>query len=168
MFAVRMRITKLHVTMWTMHVEQTARETLPMPNAGGAPHKSIPRWNEDIEPYRKDDLFWHSVWLSAGRPLHMQLHRVMKRTRNVYHLHIRKNKRILDKIKKNKLLDGCLNNHNGIITEIKAKRKNTLSFANTFDGNREHIPQYFANKYEKLYNSVNDEEELRKIKKEKH
>ena len=34
-------------------MEQTARETLPIPNAGDAPYKSIPRWNEDIEPYRK-------------------------------------------------------------------------------------------------------------------
>ena len=113
---------------------QTARETLPVPKAGDAPHKSIPRWNIDIEPYRKDALFWHSVWLSAGRPLNTQLHRVMKRTRNVYHLRIRKNKRMLDKIKKNKLLDACLNNQNGIFTEIKAMRKNTPSFANTIDG----------------------------------
>ena len=149
-------------------MEQTARETLPVPKAGDAPHKSIPRWNIDIEPYRKDALFWHSVWLSAGRPLNTQLHRVMKRTRNVYHLHIRKNKRMLDKIKKNKLLDACLNNQNGIFTEIKAMRKNTPCFANTIDGNRDNIPQYFANKYEKLYNSVNDEEEMQRIKKEIH
>ena len=38
-------------------MEQTARETLPMHNVGDAPHKSIPRWNEDIKPYRKDALF---------------------------------------------------------------------------------------------------------------
>ena len=149
-------------------MEQTARETLAMPNAGDVPLKSIPRWNENIEPYRKDALFWHSVWLSAGRPLLTPLHRVMKRTRNVYHLHICKNMRMLDKIKKDKLLDACLNNQNGIFTEIKAMRKNTVSFANTIDGNRENIHQYFANKHEKLYNSVNDEEELRKIKKEIH
>ena len=46
--------------------------------------------------------------------------------------------------------------------------KNTPSFANTIDGNRDNIPQYFANKYEKLYNSANDEEEMQKIKKEIH
>ena len=75
---------------------------------------------------------------------------------------------MLDKIKKNKLLDACLNNQNGIFTEIKAMRKNTPSFANTIDGNRDNIPQYFANKYEKLYNSVNDEGEMQRIKKEIH
>ena len=46
--------------------------------------------------------------------------------------------------------------------------KNTPSFANTIDGNRDKIPQYFANKYEKLYNSVNDKEEMQRIKKEIH
>ena len=44
-------------------------------------------------------------------------------------------------------------------------RSNTPTFANTIDGNSENIPQYFANKYEKLYNSVNDENDLLKIKK---
>ena len=75
---------------------------------------------------------------------------------------------MLDKIKKNKLLEACLKNQNGIFTEIKAMRSNTPSFANTIDGNSENIPQYFANKYEKLYNSVNDEDDLRKIKKVIH
>ena len=107
-------------------MEQTARETLTIPNANDAPHKSIPRWNDDIEPYRKDALIWHSAWLSAGRPLHTLLHRMMKRTRNIYHLYILKNKRMLDKIKNNKLLDACINNQNGIFTELKAMRKNTL------------------------------------------
>ena len=146
-------------------MEQTASDTLPTPIASNTHRKCIPRWNEDIEPYRKDALFWHSVWLSAGKPLNTQLHRVMKRTRNVYHLHIQKNKRMLDKIKKNKLLEACLKKQNGIFTEIKAMMSNTPTFANTIDGNSENIPQYFANKYEKLYNSVNDENDLLKIKK---
>ena len=72
---------------------------------------------------------------------------------------------MLDKIKKNKLLEACLKNQNGIFTEIKAMMSNTPTFANTIDGNNENIHQYFANKYEKLYNSVNDEDDLLKIKK---
>ena len=117
-------------------IEQRACETLPMPNAGDSPHISISRWNEDIEPYKKDALFWHSVWLSAGRPLHTQ---VMKRTRAVYRLQIQKNRRMLDTIK-NTLLDACLNNQNVIFTEIKIIRKNAQSFANTIDSNRDNIP----------------------------
>ena len=147
-------------------MEQTARDTLPIPKPRETSHKSIPRWDEDIDPFRKNALFWHSVWQSAGKPLNTELHRIMKKTRNVYHFQIRKNKRMLDAIKKNKLLDACLNNQNGIFEEIKASRKSTPSFANKIDGENENIPQHFANKYEKLYNSVGDKENLLIVKKD--
>ena len=127
---------------------------------GNTTKKDIPRWNEDIEPYRQDALFWHAVWLSAGRPINSELHNVMKRTRNMYHLHIRKNKRVLDKMKSNRLLEACLNNQNGIFKEIKIMRNNKQSFPNNLDGKDENIPQYFANKYENFYNSVDDSNDL--------
>ena len=28
----------------------------------------IPRWKDDIEPFREAAQFWHAVWLSAGKP----------------------------------------------------------------------------------------------------
>ena len=74
-------------------MEQAAKKILPtpkIPKKDGNSSKSIPRWNEDIEPYRKDALFWHSVWVSAGKPLNNELHNIMKRTKNIYHFHIRK------------------------------------------------------------------------------
>ena len=84
----------------------------------------------------------------------------MKRTRNMYRLHIRKNKRLLDKIKSNRFLEACLNNQNGLFREIKIMRNNKQSFPNAIDGKDENIPQYFANKYENLYNSVDESNEL--------
>ena len=78
----------------------------------------------------------------------------------MYHLHIRKNKRVLDKLKSNGLLEACLNNQNGIFREIKIIRYNKQSFPNNIDGKDENIPQYFANKYENLYNSVDDSNDL--------
>ena len=39
-------------------------------------------------------------------------------------------------------------------------RNNKQSFPNNIDGKDENIPQYFANKYENLYNSVNDSNDL--------
>ena len=42
--------------------------------------------------------------------------------------------------KEEEMTAACLNNQNGIFTEIKAMRKNTLSFANTIDGNRRKYP----------------------------
>ena len=44
--------------------------------------------------------------MSAGRPLNTTLHRIMKRTRNVYHLQIRKCNNMANILKKNMLLNG--------------------------------------------------------------
>ena len=144
-------------------MEGAATENLTSSNRGNekenTTRKAIPRWNEDIEPCRQDALFWHAVWLSAGRPINSELHKVMERTRNMYHLHIRKNKRVLDKIKSHRLLKACLN-QNGIFSEIKIMRNNKQPFTNAIDGKDENIPQYFANKYENLYNSVGDSNDL--------
>ena len=85
--------------------------------------KAIPRWKEDIAPYKDNALFWNSVWNSAGKPHNTELHNIMKRTRNLYHFHIRKNKRMLDKIKRNKLLNACLNSENRIFSKIKSEEK---------------------------------------------
>ena len=67
---------------------------------------------------------------------------------------------MLDKLKSNGLLEACLNNQNGIFREIKIIRYNKQSFPNNIDGKDENIPQYFANKYENLYNSVDDSNDL--------
>ena len=88
----------------------------------------------------------------------------MKRAKNIYHFHIRKNNRMLDRIKKDRLLSACLNNKNGIFSEIKAMRKHKPSYSNIIVGNSENIPKYFAGKYKKLYNSVDDEDYLSSIK----
>ena len=32
-------------------------------------HKpNIPNWKNEIEPFRDDAIFWHSLWLSTGKP----------------------------------------------------------------------------------------------------
>ena len=36
--------------------------------------KVIPGWREQVEPFRQDALFLHSVWQSAGRPTTGGLH----------------------------------------------------------------------------------------------
>ena len=52
----------------------------------------IPSWNDEIEPFKENAYFWHAIWLSAGKPLNNHLHQIMKKTRNRYHLVIRKQK----------------------------------------------------------------------------
>ena len=76
--------------------------------------------NEIVKPHRETAHFWNSVWQSAGRPINTELHKIMKRTKNLYHYHVRKCKRSEDKIKATKLLNSCLNGENDLFTEIKS------------------------------------------------
>ena len=51
--------------------------------------KAIPGWREDVEPQRQDSLFWHNIWLSAGKPNKGVMFEIMKRTRDIYHYAVR-------------------------------------------------------------------------------
>lgn len=55
--------------------------------------QAIPGWKEQVEPFKKDSLFWHSLWTSAGSPNTGGLFETMKKARNVYHYAIRKVKK---------------------------------------------------------------------------
>ena len=79
-------------------IEQAALRKLPIPRnktSDNISMKAIPRWKEDIAPYKDNAVFWNSVWNSTGKPHNTELHNIMKRTRNLYYFHIRKNKRML-------------------------------------------------------------------------
>ena len=51
-------------------VIQSSHATIPM--VGGRPGSmqpdsgNMPGWREEVEPARKDSVFWHAVWRSAG------------------------------------------------------------------------------------------------------
>ena len=52
--------------------------------------KTRPGWNEEIKPFRDNAYFWHQIWSSCGRPLNNEVHKIMKKTWNVYHFQFRK------------------------------------------------------------------------------
>ena len=124
---------------------------------------SIPGWNDLVKPYKDDSFFWHQVWVSAGRPINNVLHSVMKRTRNLYHFHLKKCKKAENSIRRNKLLDACLNGNGNIFAEIKKMRMSEPVVASTMDGKKEKIEEHFKNVYENLYNSVDDEDNISDI-----
>ena len=78
-------------------------------------------WNDLVKPFKEDAMFWHSIWISAGKPLNNTLHHIMKRTRNIYHYHVRKCRRSADVVKGNKLLDACVNGNGEIFEELNRK-----------------------------------------------
>ena len=59
----------------------------------GAPKKKtllLPGWVEYVKPLKDDSIFWHSVWVSAGRPTAGGLFSVMKWTKNEFHYAVRR------------------------------------------------------------------------------
>ena len=90
-------------------IKSTAEKCLPSSRGKCDKEKTgIPNWNDEIQPLNEKAMFWHAVWQSAGRPINTELHRVMKRTRNIYRLYIRKNRRMVDMFKKNALLNAFI------------------------------------------------------------
>ena len=142
-------------------IKQTAATCLP----SNVPHRKkektpIVLWSEEVQPFKDDALFWHSAWVSAGKPSNTELHKIMKRTRNIYHYQIRKCKQMVDTLKRNTLLDACINGNGDIFNEIRKLRKSSHNVANVIDGVAVGIPKHFAGIYSILYNSVEDRTSL--------
>ena len=144
-------------------IDVSAASCLPKPQRKKTSKPMIKGWKDEVEPFRDKAMFWHAIWESAGRPLNNELHKIMKKTRNLYHLQIRKQRRIADILKKNTLLNACIDNHGDIFTEIKKIRKTSTSCSMTINGVESDVEGHFADIYAELYNSVDDQQELKEI-----
>ena len=123
-------------------------------------------WKEEVEPLQEKARFWHAIWVSAGKPLNCALHNIMKKTRNQYHLLIRKKKRLADRINKEQMLHSCAQKDGSVFDAIRKKRRSTNTIATVIDNESDDIPGYLADKYEKLYNAVEDKSNMDEIEKE--
>ena len=137
-------------------IESCAFENLPIskPGMNKSKNKNRPGWSLSVTPFRESALFWSQVWKSAGRPINTELHKIMKRTRNLYHYQVRKCKKSEDLVKRNQLLD------------IRKILKGNPVVATSMDNQQQDIPNHFKGIYSKLYNSANDGDELNAVKSE--
>ena len=149
-------------------IKSTADDCLPRMKKKTVREKKNPIacWHEDIQPYKEKSMFWHSIWISAGRPINTELHRLMKKTRNIYHLQIRKNKKLAEKLKKNAFLKACIDDNEDIFKLIKKERRTMISLPTTMDGVSINIENHFSGIYKRLYNSVDDKSDLENFKKQ--
>ena len=153
-------------------VQTSAESSLKYPKSSSESKRKtnlLPGWKETVKPFRDTDYFWHQVWISCKKPLNTVVHSIMKRTKNIYHYQFNKCKRAEERIRKNKLLEACLNQGEGggdIFKEIKALRHSKQVVATSIDGKNEDIPGHFQTIYSQLYNSVNDAEDLARVSSE--
>ena len=85
----------------------------------------------------------------------------MKRSRNIYHYQYKKCEKYEETIKKNKVLDACINGDGDLFKEIKSLRKTAQVASNSMDGVRNNIPGHFGNIYGKLYNTHDDDDKMK-------
>ena len=148
-------------------VDKAAEHCIPPANIpSGRKKQCMPGWKTQVKPFRDNAGFWFSIWKSAGRPLNTELHKIMKRTRNLYHFQFKKCKKSEDLIKRNNFLNACLNGSSDIFSEIKKLRNSEKLVANSIDGKQENIQEHFAGVYGKLYNSIEDKEATQVLFKE--
>ena len=88
----------------------------------------------------------------------------MKKTRNEYHINIRKCKKLEKFIINNKLIENCFQNDLDLFAEIKKARKIKPDIAASIDGvSGNEIPEKFGKVYSELFNKLDDEENLKNI-----
>ena len=118
---------------------------------------SIPGWNETVEPYKQDAIFWHKLWKDNGSPCNGVLSDIRRRTRLKYHQAVKLAKKNKNQFTANKLANNILNSNKSNFWQEVNKIKGTKSaISDNIDGvtGKEHIAELFANKFKNLYNSV--------------
>ena len=115
---------------------------------------ALPGWKENILPLRDTALFWHSVWISAGRP-GGDLHRLMAHSRNQYHYAVRRAKLQVEAIKAAELQEAGIKGDQYFLNEVKktlGKKTSGQVVPDSLEGEvgEEDILAKFKELYEKL------------------
>ena len=130
---------------------------------------NIPGWTENVQPFRELAIFWHSTWVSAGKPNRGELHGQMASSRNQYHYAVRRTKRQAKQIKAVKLFEASLSGDIDLLKEmknIKCGKKASAELPDNVAGanGESEIVEKFKEVYQALYNSSGTQEEMEEIK----
>ena len=118
---------------------------------------NIPRWHEDIKPLKVSADFWGHIWRSAGKPEGTVVHEIFKSQRRAYHAAIKENKKNDSGLRRQRMAQALSeNNTRNLWDEINKWKNKTVKRAPHIDGisDAKGITNLFAEKYQKLYNSV--------------
>ena len=132
-------------------------------------YQPLPGWKEHIAPLKTDSLFWHSVWISAGRPATGSLYQVMTNARNKYHLAVRQAKKIAASAKAKELSSAAEAGDVALMRELKkslGSKDSSQSVPTCLEGKVTHetILDKFRQCYQDLYNSAGTEAAMINIK----
>ena len=152
-------------------IMEASHECIPLSSKPRPPgsRQNLPGWKENVLPAKRDSLFWHSVWLSAGKPTAGGLFHVMKWSRNKYHFSVRRVKRLASSLQARKLTAAADEGDMALMREMRDTlgRKNVeQAIPECLDGKVTHdsILDRFKECYEELYNSAGTEQAMATIR----
>ena len=123
--------------------------------------KRVAGWNQFVKPLQDQANFWHAIWISAGKPLNTELHKIMKNTRNKYHYRVRKCREAQTMLKNIKIVGNCFENDADIFSEMRKSRQTKSDVTVIVDGKcNDEIPNAFGKVYGELLNSINDKQNI--------
>lgn len=134
---------------------------IPFTSANSPRQHKLAGWNDYVKPYKDASMFWHNIWRDCGSPRNAVIADVMRRARAKYHKAIRYVKNNENNIKRDNMAHALLNNKTrDFWKEVKAVNNKDSSLPKLVDDvmGDENISDFFANKYESLYNSVSYDE----------
>ena len=129
----------------------------------------LPGWKENCEPASKSAKFWYAVWISAGRPVSGELHRVMVSTRTKYRAAVRKAKAALNSSKGRALLMAAEAGDRALLGEMRkvmGPKHDRQELPDSLEGAEgfEDILGKFRQLYSALYTSTGTEEAMAELK----
>ena len=147
-------------------IEKASQKCLPSTNCSKNKRRGIiPGWTEFVAPYASESKFWHSVWLSQGKPPLGYAFEKMKFSKKEYKYAIRRLKKCNDKIQEERFLSGVIGQGKNLFDEIRRYRGRNNSISSRIDEvvGSENIAEHFAGTYSKLYNKVKNGPNLDKV-----
>ena len=117
-------------------MEAAAKESLPTVGGGGGSKQvnRVPGWNEFVQPFYEESKFWHSIWVSAGKPPAGQLLHLMRQSKHQYKYALRRVQRASNKIQNDKFVGSLLQGGVKIFDEINKYRGKVKNYSSTIDG----------------------------------
>ena len=128
-----------------------------IPSMFSCKRKSIPGWNDNVEGFRQEALYWHRCWKDAGCPREGNVAEIMRITRARYHKAVKDVKRDKDNIRIEKMASAIADNrHRDLWAEVRKIKGNKSFLPGCVDNMSSQIDicEVFAKKYESTYNSV--------------
>lgn len=142
--------------------QETITQSKPPSTKNKKHSKSTPGWTLLVKESQETAKFWHSLWISADRPLNTELHKIMKTTRNKYHYQLRKCRKLESFIKNSKLIENSFEDDIDLFKEIKKARATHSEAVTKIDGSTD-VENTFGRVYSDLYNKTDDKENLNKV-----